>query len=209
MNIVIMGPQGSGKGTQAKKLKGILGISHISTGDMFREAADKRTELGLRAKNEYWEKGNLVPDEITNQIVKERLAQKDCKKGYVLDGYPRTLDQAKALDKITKVGYVILINISDEQAIERICGRRSCAKCGKIYHIKTNPSPKGNSCICGGKLIQREDDTEAKLKVRLESYHKQTEPVIEYYRKKGVLSEFDGRKGIDELFSEIEKKLKK
>lgn len=205
MKLVFMGPQGSGKGTQAQILKDELKIPHISTGDIFREAAEQGTEMGIKAKEEYWEKGNLVPDEITNQIVKERLEQEDCKAGFILDGYPRTLDQAQALDEITKIDHVILINISDEESIKRISGRRTCKECGKIYHVVRNPPPEEGKCECGGEIIQRDDDTEEKLKTRLKAYHEQTQPVVEYYKQKGMLKEVNGEQEKEAITAEIKK----
>ena len=197
LNIILMGPPGAGKGTQAKKLIAALNIPHISTGDMFREAIKEGTPLGKLAAS-YINDGHLVPDDVTIGLVKERLSKDDCAKGYLLDGFPRTIPQAEALDDMTKeigreISHVIDIETPKEELVKRICGRRVCKKCGAPYHI-TNIKPKidGVCDICGGELIQRADDNEEALIVRLDAYHKQTKPLLEYYSKKGLLKEFDG-----------------
>lgn len=192
-----MGPPGAGKGTQAKKLIAKYNIPHISTGDMFREAIRQGTPLGKLAAS-YINDGHLVPDDVTIGLVKERLSKDDCANGYLLDGFPRTIPQAEALSVIAKeinreVRYVIDIEASKEVLVERICGRRVCKKCGAPYHI-TNVKPKvdGICDSCGGELVQRPDDNEEALSVRLEAYEKQTSPLLSYYKEKGLLTTFDG-----------------
>ena len=206
MKIVLIGPQGSGKGTQAKLLKEKFGIPHISTGDIFREAIAEKTELGLKAK-EIIDKGNLVPDEITNKIVKERLQKEDCKKGFILDGYPRNINQAKALDSFAKIDYAVEIFVPDEISIKRLSSRRQCPKCGAIYGLDIPPK-KDNICDkCGAELYQRDDDRPEAIKKRLEVYHKETEPVLDYYREKGILVRVDGTKPIKDVFEDIVRKI--
>ena len=202
LNIILMGPPGAGKGTQAKKLIAALGIPHISTGDMFREAIKEGTPLGKLAAS-YINDGHLVPDDVTIGLVKERLSKSDCAKGYLLDGFPRTIPQAEALEKLTKeigreVSYVIDIETPKEELIRRICGRRVCKVCGAPYHVESaKPKVDGICDICGGELVQRPDDNEEALNVRLEAYHKSTKPLLEYYEKKGLLKVFDGSSSSD------------
>jgi len=204
MRIIMMGPQGSGKGTQAKILSKEYKISHISTGDMFRELAEDKDELALKAKEEYIDKGILVPDELTIGLVQKRLAKDDCKNGFMLDGFPRTVPQAEALQKITDIDYAIEINIPDDESVFRLSGRRSCPKCGKIYNINTAPKPtEEGKCSCGEDLTQRDDDQEEAIRKRLSEYHEKTEPIKEFYREKGVLKEVDGTKEIAEVTESI------
>ena len=198
LNIILMGPPGAGKGTQAKVLIAKYGIPHISTGDMFREAIKAGTPLGKLAAS-YINDGHLVPDDVTIGLVKERLSQLDCANGYLLDGFPRTIPQAEALEKIVKeinreITYVINIDTPKEELISRICGRRVCKKCGAPYHI-VNVKPKidGVCDICGGELVQRPDDNEEALTIRLDAYNKQTKPLLEFYEKKGLLHTFSGK----------------
>jgi len=197
LNIILMGPPGAGKGTQAKKLIAELGIPHISTGDMFREAIKNGTPLGKLAAS-YINDGHLVPDDVTIGLVKERLSQEDCAKGFLLDGFPRTIPQAEALERISKeigreISHVIDIETPKEELVRRICGRRVCKKCGAPYHIiNIKPKVDGVCDICGGELVQRPDDNEEALTVRLEAYTKSTKPLLEFYEKKGLLKEFDG-----------------
>ena len=197
LNIILMGPPGAGKGTQAKKLIAALEIPHISTGDMFREAIKEGTPLGKLAAS-YINDGHLVPDDVTIGLVKERLSKPDCAKGYLLDGFPRTIPQAEALEVMTKeigreISHVIDIETPKEELVRRICGRRVCKKCGAPYHvINIKPKVDGVCDICGGELVQRPDDNEEALNVRLEAYHKQTKPLLDFYEKKGLLKVFDG-----------------
>ncbi|NPB09730.1 MAG: adenylate kinase [Thermodesulfobacteria bacterium] len=208
MNIVFLGPPGAGKGTQAKMIAEKYGIPQISTGDMFREHLSKGTELGKKAQ-EYMEKGQLVPDEIVLGMVEERLKQPDCEKGFILDGFPRTVPQAEALDKLLekmgkKIDYAILIDVPDEELVKRLTGRRTCKKCGMMYHVIFKPPKEDNKCdACGGELYQRPDDNEETVRNRLKVYHEQTEPIISYYEKKGVLHRIDGMGSIDEIFNRI------
>ena len=198
LNIILMGPPGAGKGTQAKVLIAKYGIPHISTGDMFREAIKAGTPLGKLAAS-YINDGHLVPDDVTIGLVKERLSQLDCANGYLLDGFPRTIPQAEALEKIVKeinreITYVINIDTPKEELISRICGRRVCKKCGAPYHIvNVKPKVDGVCDICGGELVQRPDDNEEALTIRLDAYNKQTKPLLEFYEKKGLLHTFSGK----------------
>ena len=197
LNIILMGPPGAGKGTQAKVLTAKYGVPHISTGDMFREAIKAGTPLGKLAAS-YINDGHLVPDDVTIGLVKERLSQDDCKNGYLLDGFPRTIPQAEALEKISKeigreIKYVINIDTPKEELVKRICGRRVCKVCGAPYHlINVKPKVDGVCDICGGELVQRPDDNEEALNIRLEAYNKQTKPLLEFYEKKGLLTSFNG-----------------
>lgn len=210
LNMIIMGPPGAGKGTQAKKIIARYDIPHISTGDMFREAMEEGSPLGLLAKK-YINDGHLVPDDVTIGLVKERLSKDDCAKGYLLDGFPRTIPQAEALDKLTaeigrEISTVISIDTPKEELIRRITGRLVCKNCGAPYH-KDNRKPKvdGVCDICGGQLVQRPDDNKEALEVRLVHYDKQTKPLLEYYEKKGLVHTLDGMKGADALMDDIEK----
>ena len=204
MHILLMGPPGAGKGTQAANLVKEFGIPHISTGDMFRAAVKEGTELGLQAKA-CMDAGKLVPDEVTIGIVKERLAKPDCKKGFILDGFPRTVEQADALTGILKelgLSLTAALNITVPAAdlIERAVGRRICKSCGATYHVKFNPSKKAGVCdTCAGDLNQRADDSEETMKNRLSVYEAQTKPLIAYYEKAGVYKEIDGRQAIDDV----------
>ena len=213
MHILLMGPPGAGKGTQAANLVNEFAIPHISTGDMFRAAIKEGTELGKQAKA-CIDAGNLVPDEITVGIVRERLAKPDCEKGFILDGFPRTVEQADALTGILKeIGLkltrVLNINVPAAELIERAVGRRICKKCGATYHIKFNPTKVEGICdACGGELFQRADDSEKTMKSRLSVYEAQTKPLIEYYQKAGLYTEVDGRQAIDKVFADVVKSLK-
>lgn len=208
MNIILMGPPGAGKGTQAKRLIAKYDIPHISTGDMFREAMKQGTALGLLAKR-YIDQGHLVPDDVTIGIVRERLAKQDCQKGYLLDGFPRTIPQAEALEILTKeigreLEFVINIDADEKELVRRICGRRVCKVCGTPYHVDTmKPKVDGVCDVCGGPLIQRADDNEEALKVRLGHYYEQTKPLLDFYAKRGLLTSFDGTKDLNALLQEI------
>jgi adenylate kinase len=208
MNIVFLGPPGAGKGTQAKILIERYGIPQISTGDMLREHRAKGTELGKKAQ-EYMDRGQLVPDEIILGMVKERLSQPDCQKGFILDGFPRTVAQAEALDKLLsemgkKLDFALALIVPDELLVERLTGRRTCKNCGMMYHIKYKPPKVEGKCdVCGGELYQRPDDNEETVRNRLKVYHEQTAPLIEYYKNKGILREIDGSKSIEEITQQI------
>ena len=212
-NIILMGPPGAGKGTNAKRITSFYKIPHISTGDMFREAIKNKTPLGELA-NSYMSKGLLVPDEVTIGLVKERLSKDDCKDGYLLDGFPRTLVQAEALTKLSEeinrpITSVINIIVPEDILIDRICGRRVCKVCGAPYHVRNlKPKVEGVCDLCGGELVQRKDDNEETLKSRLGEYHKQTEPLIAYYNKLGVVTDVDGTKDLDLLLEDIKTILK-
>ncbi len=208
MKIILMGPPGAGKGTQAEKLVEVYQIPHISTGDMFRKAQKDGTELGLKAKS-YMEQGQLVPDEVTVGIVKERLAENDCKDGFLLDGFPRTVQQADALDGILKeLGMTLdrVVNIEVDKAflVDRLTGRRVCRACGATFHV-TNKAPKveGVCDKCGGELYQRNDDKIETVSNRLDVYAAQTAPLIEYYQSKGIMSSIDGSQSMEEVLADI------
>ena len=213
MHILLMGPPGAGKGTQAANLVKKFSIPHISTGDMFRAAIKEGTELGKKAKA-CIDAGNLVPDEITIGIVKERLSQEDCKKGFILDGFPRTVDQADALKGIlTELGLslksVLNITVPSADLVERAVGRRICRSCGATYHVKFSPSKQEGVCdACGGELYQRADETEETMKNRLSVYEAQTKPLIDYYQAAGLYVEIDGRQAIDKVFDDVVAALK-
>lgn len=208
MKIVLLGPPGAGKGTQAKSISNKYSIPHISTGDIFRKNISENTPLGIEAKS-YMDKGQLVPDEVTINMVKDRLSQDDCKNGYLLDGFPRTVAQAEALDSFLnerneELDTALAIEVPNEFILERMTGRRVCPSCGASYHVKFNPPTDNKSCdLCGTEVIQRKDDTEATVKERLEVYGKETEPLINYYGNRNKLSTVDGTKAIIEVFRGI------
>jgi adenylate kinase len=214
MRIVLLGGPGSGKGTQAKKLVGKLGIPQISTGDIFRAAVKEGTPMGLKAKT-YMDKGELVPDEVVVGVVEERLTKPDLDKGYMLDGFPRTLAQAEALDKILQtqsknIKHAILVDVPDEELVARLSGRRTCrnSACGSMYHVMFNkPKQEGVCDKCGSELYQRDDDQEATIRERLSVYNTQTAPLIDFYEKKGLLRRVKGVGPIDQIFASIEKVL--
>lgn len=210
MKALLMGPPGAGKGTQAVVLAEKLGIPHISTGDMFRKAVKEETALGMEAKR-YMDSGQLVPDEVTIGIVRERLAAADCAGGFLLDGFPRTVFQAEALDDImndmkTKLDVALNIDVDAEALIGRITGRRMCRKCGTPYHVTFSPSKAEGVCdACGGELYQRDDDKEETVRKRLEVYNAQTLPLIEYYRKQGIIADIDGNQPMEAVTEAIMK----
>jgi len=214
MNIILFGPPGAGKGTQAKKLVDFYGIPQISTGDILRANVREGTELGLAAKA-YMDKGELVPDEVLIGIIKNRLQEPDCEKGFILDGYPRTVPQADALavilDEIDKpIDVVLNLQVPDEELVKRISGRLMCSKCGASYNKTFSPSKKEGICdICGGEIYQRADDKEDAVQNRLKVYKKQTQPLIDYYSKQGILVTLDGTKDINEVFKDIKAVLAK
>ncbi|MFP3841306.1 adenylate kinase [Bacillus safensis] len=208
MNLVLMGLPGAGKGTQAERIVDDYGIPHISTGDMFRAAMKEETQLGLEAKS-FIDKGELVPDEVTIGIVRERLGKNDCEQGFLLDGFPRTVAQAEALEEILKdlgrtIDYVINIKVDKDALMERLTGRRICKNCGATYHLVFNPPAKENVCDkCGGELYQRADDNAETVSTRLEVNLKQTEPLLNFYSEKGYLENIDGAKHINDVYADI------
>ena len=208
MNIILMGLPGAGKGTQASEIVKKFPIPHISTGDMFRKAIKDETNLGKEAKS-YMDRGELVPDEVTVGIVKERISEDDAKKGFLLDGFPRTIDQAEALNSIMaeldrNIDAVINIEVPEEELMNRLTGRRICEKCGTTYHLVFNPPKVDGICdIDGGKLYQREDDNPETVSNRLSVNVKQSKPILEYYNEKGVLKNIDGSKDIDEVTNDV------
>ena len=207
MNVLLLGAPGAGKGTQATKISDSYGLPHISTGDIFRANIKGETPIGLVAKS-YIDKGLLVPDEVTCKIVENRLQEDDCKVGYLLDGFPRNLSQAEALDKITKIDAVINIDIDVSLLMERLCGRRVCKDCGESYHISTLNGAT-NCSRCGGELYQRKDDNPETVGSRLEVYEKQTAPLIDYYTRKGLIINIQGDDTPQGVFESIQKELNK
>lgn len=208
MKIIMLGAPGAGKGTQAKMIADKYGVPHISTGDIFRANIKNGTELGMEAKK-YMDQGLLVPDELTVRILLDRVAQDDCKNGYVLDGFPRTIPQAEVLDcELTKLGdhidYAINVDVPDENIVKRMSGRRACLTCGATYHIEHVPPKKEGICdVCGSELVLRDDDKPETVKNRLNVYHEQTQPLIDFYTEKGVLKTVDGTVPIEEVFAAI------
>ena len=209
MNIILLGPPGSGKGTQAKLIEERCGIPQISTGDMLRKAVEDKTELGIRAKN-YMDSGALVPDELVIMITEERLKAEDCRDGFILDGFPRTVPQAEALDEVLnkmnkKIDNALNIEVKEDDIIRRMSGRRICKGCGASYHIIFNPPNEENICdLCGKELYQRDDDKEETVRNRLKVYKDQTEPLVNYYREMDVLRSIDGGRKIEEISQIIE-----
>lgn len=207
-NLILLGGPGAGKGTQAKKLVEHYKIPQISTGDILRAAVKAGTELGKTAKK-HMDAGELVPDSVVIGIIEERLKEPDTKNGYILDGFPRTIAQAKALDEIlqklgSQVDHVISIEVPDEELVNRLAGRWTCKNCGQMYHEKNKPPKKKGVCDeCGGELYQRDDDKIETIKERLKTYHAQTSPLIDYYKNKNLLRPIDGRGGIEDIFSKI------
>ena len=205
MNIIMLGAPGAGKGTQAAVLCEHFGIPTISTGNMIREALKNGTEMGLKAAKSYMDDGKLVPDEVVIGIVKERLGEDDCKKGFILDGFPRTIPQAEALDAMgVEIQYVINIDVADETITRRMSGRRVCENCGRPYHIESLKPQKDGVCDdCGGTLVQRKDDHPDTVLARLAVYHKETEPLADYYRKQGKLVNVEGRNTVAETTAAV------
>jgi len=210
---VFLGPPASGKGTQAKQLSEKLNIPHVALGDLLRDAVRRGTELGKQAKG-FMEKGKLVPDDITISLAKERFSRDDCKGGFIVDGFPRTLKQAEAFEELLKslgfeLGAVIYINISMETAVSRLSGRRSCKRCGAVYHVTFNPSKKGDRCDrCGGELYQRHDDEEDVIKTRFSVYEKETLPLVKHFTSLGKLAEVSGEESVDKVQSAMLSSLK-
>lgn len=212
MKIIMLGAPGAGKGTQAKKIAEVCKVPHISTGDIFRANIKNGTELGAKAK-QYMDKGLLVPDELTCDLVVDRIQQSDCANGYILDGFPRTIPQAEALTNALKaidqkMDYAINVEVPDENIIGRMSGRRACVGCGATYHVVYNPTKVEDVCdACGEKLILREDDKPETVKNRLNVYHEQTQPLIDYYKGQDILVEVDGTQNMDDVFTDILKVL--
>lgn len=212
MKIIMLGAPGAGKGTQAKKIAAKYGIPHVSTGDIFRSNIKEGTELGKKAKS-YMDAGNLVPDEITIGMLLERIHQEDCKNGYVLDGFPRTIPQAQSLTGALKergeaIDFAVNVDVPDENIINRMSGRRACLSCGATYHIVYNAPKKEGICdACGQKLVLRDDDRPETVKNRLDVYHRQTQPLIDYYKAEGVLAQVDGTQDMEAVFQDIVKVL--
>ncbi len=208
MKVVMLGAPGAGKGTQAQKIAEKYEIPQISTGDIFRANIKQGTELGKQAKV-FMDQGKLAPDELVNDLVADRITWDDCKNGYILDGYPRSIGQAEALDKeLTakgeKLDCAIDIEVPDENIVNRMGGRRVCLNCGATYHVEFNPPKKEGICDeCGSELVLRDDDKPETVKERLDVYHEQTQPLIDYYEKAGVLRQVDGTQDIDDVFAEI------
>ena len=205
MNIILLGAPGAGKGTQASKISDNYTLPHISTGDIFRENIKNQTPIGLLAKS-YIDKGQLVPDEVTCKIVEERISRSECEKGYMLDGFPRTIAQAEALDKITNIDLVINIDVDFSLLLDRLCGRRVCKDCGESYHV-TKLNGETKCARCGGELYQRKDDNPETVQSRLDVYKAQTAPLIEYYGKKGVLFNVEGNAAPETVYAAISAKL--
>ena len=208
MKIIMLGAPGAGKGTQAKMIAEKYGVPHVSTGDIFRANIKNGTELGKEAK-QYMDQGLLVPDELTVRILLDRVAQDDCKNGYVLDGFPRTIPQAEVLDsELSKLGdhidYAIDVDVPDENIVKRMGGRRACLNCGATYHIVFNPTKVEGKCdACGAETVLRDDDKPETVQKRLSVYHEQTQPLIDYYKAQGILKSVDGTKPMDEVFTNI------
>ncbi len=208
MKIIMLGAPGAGKGTQAKQIAGKYSIPHISTGDIFRANIKNGTELGKKAK-EYMDQGLLVPDELTCDLVMDRIAQDDCENGFVLDGFPRTIPQAEALDAaLKKIGqqmdFAIDVDVPDENIISRMSGRRACLECGATYHIVSLPPKSEGKCDhCGSELVLRDDDAPETVQKRLSVYHDQTQPLIDYYKKQGILKSVDGTQPMEAVFDAI------
>ena len=210
MKIIMLGAPGAGKGTQAKKIADLCNIPHISTGDIFRANIKQGIELGKKAKT-YMDAGDLVPDELVCDLVVDRIQQDDCTKGFILDGFPRTIPQAEALTNALnaieqKMEYALNIDVPDENIIHRMAGRRACVGCGATYHVEFNPTKKEGICdVCGEELILRDDDKPETVKNRLNVYHEQTKPLIEYYNKENITHTIDGTQTMDEVFNDIRK----
>ncbi|WP_405319536.1 adenylate kinase [Frisingicoccus sp.] len=210
MKIIMLGAPGAGKGTQAKKIADLCNIPHISTGDIFRANIKEGTELGKKAKA-YMDAGELVPDELVCDLVVDRIQQDDCTKGYILDGFPRTIPQAEALTSALnaieqKMEYALNFDVPDENIIHRMAGRRSCVGCGATYHVEFNPPKVEGVCdICGEKLVLRDDDKPETVTNRLNVYHEQTQPLIDYYEKQGIVYTMDGTQSMDKVFEDIRK----
>ncbi len=207
MKLILLGAPGAGKGTLAKKLIDRYNLPQLSSGDMLRTAVNESTKLGKKAKS-FMDSGALVPDQLVIDIIAERLKQKDCKNGFILDGFPRTIAQADALGRIAKVDHVISLNVKDEVVVHRLSGRRTCKACGAIFHVKNLKPKKSGKCdSCGGELFQRDDDKEETIRNRLNTFNTQTKPLIDYYSKKGLLVNLDAEQEPDKVFEKCMEKL--
>lgn len=207
MKIILLGPPGAGKGTQAKSISNRYSIPHISTGDIFRKNISENTPLGIEAKK-YMDNGHLVPDEVTINMVKDRLQAEDCKQGYLLDGFPRTVSQAESLQEFLNqrdetLDTALLIEVPRDYILDRMTGRRVCPSCGASYHVKFNPPANGKCELCGSDVIQRKDDTAETVKERLDVYEKETQPLIDFYKNINLLSIVNGTKAINEVFEDV------
>ena len=203
LKLIIFGPPSAGKGTQAQRLSKKYGIPQIATGDLLREAVAKKTPLGVKIKS-YLDSGRLGPDDLIVQLISERVSKPDCADGYILDGFPRTMGQAEELDKMTKVDIVLNIVVDFEMLVERAIGRRICKQCAAVYHVKFNPPEKEGVCDkCGAELIQRDDDKEDTVRNRLRIYMEQTAPLVDHFKKQGILVDIDGSRGIDGVFDQM------
>lgn len=203
-----MGPQGSGKGTQAQGIAGRLGIAHISTGEMFRQLAQENDPAGLEAKEKYWSQGKLVPDDLTNKLIKIRLQKPDAQVGFILDGYPRNLAQAEFLASINSQVNAVYLDLTDDEAVKRISGRRTCSLCGAVYHVQFKPPQVADKCdIDTAALIQRPDDVEQVVRERLAIFHSQTEPLLQFYEQQGKLIKINGAPPIAQVTEQIKQAL--
>jgi len=212
LRLVIVGPPGAGKGTQSARISSKYGIPHVSTGDMFREILRREDQLASRVRR-YVESGELVPDELVVEMVRDRICRPDCERGFILDGFPRTLSQAEALDKMLReankdLDAVLYLRVSEEAVVRRLSRRRVCESCGAIYHLDHSPPKMPGVCDrCGGRIVQRDDDREEVVRERLRVYHRQTEPLVGYYRQRGILIEVDGCKKMDQVWEDIQRAL--
>ncbi len=207
MKLVFLGPPGSGKGTQAKLISEILKIQHISTGNLFRQLAEENNPLGLEARDKYWGKGNLVPDDITIKLLKERISKPDCKRGYILDGFPRTLAQAKALEKITEIDFAVFIYSYEKEILKRFENRVQCNTCNIVYGLGRTPKKPGFCDECHKKLVKREDDSKEILKQRLKVFYDNVNPIVKIYKERGILIEINGEQPIEKVKQEIINKM--
>lgn len=207
MKLVFLGPPGTGKGTQAKLVSEVLKIQHISTGNLFRQLAEENNPLGVEARDKYWGKGNLVPDNIVLKILKERISKPDCKRGFILDGFPRTITQTKALEKITKLDLVVFIYSFEKEILKRFENRLQCNNCNLVYGLGRNPKKSGFCDECHKKLVKREDDSLEILKQRLKVFYNNVNPIVKYYKEKGILIEVNGEQSIEKVKQEILNKI--
>ena len=203
MNVLFFGSPGAGKGTQAGKVSKHIRLPHISTGNMFRQLAEEGNELGIKAKEEYWGKGNLVPDDVTIKLLEERISKEDCIEGFILDGFPRTIRQAEALEELVKIDYVINIDTSYDKIIERAKSRLICRGCKQVYGLGLKAEKEGICNDCGGELYHRDDDNEEVVRKRLKVYEKETKPLIEFYKSRGILETVDGNQQPEDVYADI------